>query len=296
MAANVVNDSLIYQREFWESDPDDTTPRRIILLENNYNNGDDDESFSPNDLKSRGHRTFVERGERAMVINKSRKSPGKEPPHAFDVATGKKEASILAAQTGCDEDQMVGIVHKNLSFPTSYMAVLDSPHVEGKKIRFADIVATDMEATFTLQDLHWREPSLETSDIDERENDCQWIESSLETVSHDDDDNDDDDESSTRSEESEEEKARIHQQLLFAVSGAGFVAFLAWGGRKLLDLFKKRVEDEEDDRAGGGYWANNQIEEHLEIQDAVKGRIKDAVKGMFTRSAAPGAVNGTLNG
>ena len=144
-----------------------------------------------------------------------------------------------------------------------------------KKIRFADIIATDMEATLTQQD-------------------HLWMESSLETVSH--DDCDEDDESSTRSEESEDENTRIHQQLWYAVSGAGFVALLVWGGRKLLDLFKKRVDEEEDDRVGGGYWANNHIEEHLEIQDAVKGRIKDAIRGMFARSAAPGAVNGTLNG
>jgi hypothetical protein len=144
-----------------------------------------------------------------------------------------------------------------------------------KTIRFADIIATDIEATLTLQD-------------------CHWMESSLDTASHDHDDAED--ASSTRSEESEEENTRIQQQLLYAVSGAGFVAFLVWGGRKLLDLFKKRVEDEEDDRAGGGYWGSNPLEEHLDIQDAVKGRIKDAIKGMFATSAAPGAVNGTLNG
>jgi len=156
------------------------------------------------------------------------------------------------------------------------LSLLESSQTEiTKKIRFADIIATDMEATLTLQD-------------------CHWMESSLETASH--HDADDEDESSTRSEESEEENTRIQQQVLYAVSGAGFVAFLVWGGRKLRSLFKKRAEDEEDDRVGGGYWGSHPIEDHLEIQVAVRGRIKDAINGMFVRSAAPGTVNGTLNG
>jgi hypothetical protein len=145
--------------------------------------------------------------------------------------------------------------------------------MEGKTIRFADIIATDMEAS-SAQHLHhncWIEPSL------------------VETAEE-----DDEEEASIRSEESEDDRTRIYQQLLYALSGAGFVVFLVWGGKKIRDLFKKRVEEEEDDRAGGGFWGNNPIEEHLQITDTVKGKIKDAVQGMFTSTSSPGAVGGTL--
>ena len=241
----------------------------MIPMDDDNNN---EESFSPNDLvvsrggTSWGYDSFMERGEGPLAMNTSRDSLGHDPTtRAFQDATGR-EGSIRV-------DPVVGVVHKNTAFHSKYSEPIEPSQGEGKTIRFADIIATDMD------------------EMDETlPQDCQWQESSLVETS--DDDDQANDESSTRSDGSEHENKRIRQQLLYAVSGAGFMAFLVWGGKKVIDIFQKRVEEEEEDRVGGAdVWGNNPIAEHLQIKDTAKGFFVN----QGNKTSAPSTVGGTLN-
>jgi len=188
-----------------------------------------------------------------------------------------------------DIDNHIGVLHEALPF-SSPCDHVPASYMKDKKIRFADIIATEMEATS-------RTPPHGHFDVsfsnDERDNSKSLTllellehEETLETT--DGVDEDEEDVSSQISEESVKERTRMRRQLWYAVSGAGVLALLGWSGSKILQLFKNRVDDEDDDRvAGGDVWGNNPIGDHLQIKEAAKGMfVKQGNKSSPSHSAS----------
>ena len=174
--------------------------------------------------------------------------------------------------------------------------------MQGKKIRFAKIIATDMETT------SWLPPHgyLDVPFVSEPRDNITSItsldlfgqEEAHELSDHVVDE--DEDGSSQMSEESEDEDTRIRRQLWYAVSGAGAVALLGWTGKKILQLVHRRVEEEEDDRvAGGDVWGSNPMSDHLQLKEAAKGMFLDQGNKSSPSHAASGlcvaAESGSLN-
>ena len=169
-----------------------------------------------------------------------------------------------------DKNDVSDVVFPNVvQFSSSYDNDL-SNSIRDKKVRFADAIAADMEAASWLTPHgHWDVPSAsEQRDctnclavVDMLEQETTWVDQG-------------EDVSSQISEESVNEDTRMRRQLWYAVSGAGVMTLLGWTVGKILQLFQKRVDEEDDDRVGGGdMWGNNPIADQLQIKEAAKGMI-----------------------
>ena len=273
---------------------DDNTRRTMTSAES-----DDDGSFvgyKSQDLACPGkaswaHDSSIERGAEPKAMNTSIATMGHSPNtfrqwNGIHTVQGTMQ-SVIEQQE--DLDNLCDLFHDALPFPTSYD--LEPSDMTGKKIRFSDIIATDMEA------ISWLRPhsSLDVPFASEQADSSNSFssidpigqETTLETA---DEVDQDEDASSQKSEESEDEDTRIRQQLWYAVSGAGVVALLGWTSKKILQMFHRRVEEEEDDRVAGGgdVWGANPISEHLQI--------KEVAKGMFVNQGNKGSPSHTVSG
>ena len=173
-----------------------------------------------------------------------------------------------------DHDVSDNTQHSALSlFPSSCLPEPSEVMAE-KTIRFAEVIATDMES---IPPDSSREIPLASSQ--------QGEVSTMPNSSA-------DDSACDTSKIMGDEDRIIRQHLYDAVSRAAVRDALGWTARKVLQLFHKRVDEEEDDRVGGGdLWGNNPIGDQLQIKDIAKGMfVNDENKG-----SKDGAAVGVLN-
>ena len=222
-----------------------------------------------NDKASWENDSFLERGENPNATSPTRVD---RDPNCIqnDIFLDEKESTqLLNRRDTCNDSEDF---HEAL--PLSSPCDHEPSFGTDKKIRFADIIATDMEATSGTPPQGHFAVLFSSEERDNRESltllDLLEQDATLETT--DGVDEDEDDVSFQMSEESVNERTRIRQQLWYAVSGAGVMALLGWTGSKILQLFQKRVDEEDDDRvAGGDMWGNSPIGDHLQIKETATG-------------------------
>jgi len=232
----------------------------------------------------------IEHGAETTAMNTTMTMMG-HYPHAFlpkdDIHTMERSMELLAEPQG-DINDVDEVFHDALPFPSSYDH--EPSDIPGKKIRFAKIIATDMETTsWLLPHGHLDVPF--ASEPRESTNSMTSLDLHGQETTHEasDEDDQDEDASSQMSEESEDENTRIRRQLWYAVSGAGVVALLGWTAQKILQRVHRRVDEDEDDRvAGGDVWGNNPISDHLQL--------KEIAKGMFTNQGNKGSPSPAVSG
>jgi len=162
-------------------------------------------------------------------------------------------------------------------FPSPYL-LEPSEVMASKTIRFAEVIATDMESTPPDSS---RDIPLTSSQQDD-----------VSTIPNSGPDDSDCDKSKIMCVQSGDEDTIIRQHLYDAFGRAAVRDALGWTARKVLRLFHQRVEEEEEDRVGGGdLWGNNPIGDQLQIKDFAKGMfVKDENK-----ESKEGAVVGAIS-
>jgi hypothetical protein len=184
-------------------------------------------------------------------------------------AEQEHEASQPGSQPGGPVDDLE-------IFEDATSALRQPSRTPGRTVRFAGIIATDIETPPSSPDhrdiIDMMES--ESSFVDEQPNSTkrwnsfdifeqerattfgnnsaflttqQSLEASLD-INHDLEDE------SRMSEEPENEQQKVRRQMLYAVGGAGAFALSGWAARKVLQIFSN--EDQDDHNVGGDAWGN----------------------------------------
>ena len=272
---------------------DDNLRRSSLTVSGPTNMGDDRFSgYVPTDISSPdnaswAHYSFIERGEDPNAMNMTIMD---HSAHVRDGVSMVEEGSTqLSTESQGDMHGVDEVFHDTLPFPSSYHH--EEPlDIQGKKIRFANIIATDMETTLWLPPHGYLDAPFASERSDSMNGvtslDLLGQEPTLETSDHVVDQ--DEDGSSQMSEESEDEETMIRERFLYAVSGAGAVALLGWTWRKILQLVHRRVQEEEDDHVvGGNVWGDNPMSDHIQL--------KEVAKGMFANQGNKSSPSDSLN-
>jgi hypothetical protein len=191
---------------------------------------------------------------------------------ADDVVPGFTNNRDAMTSSRGNHDQSMGLSILEGSHLTS--ALRQPSRTPGKTIRFAGIIATDMEAPSSTPDHRDIIDMMESSFVDEQPNSTKrWnsfdiyeqeratpfgnnsaplasqpsFEASLDI-------NNDFEDESRMSEEPEDEQQTVSRQMLYAVGGAGAFALLGWAARKVLQMFAN--EEQDDHNVGGDAWGN----------------------------------------
>jgi hypothetical protein len=259
-----------------EGEQDDTYKSRMTTLANTVDGGY--VGRAAKDAASWVLDSAIERGEGQPLMNRNKTLPGKDA-QVFQEDPNDEEESMQRhhGQGETEHETRAAQGSRHLLFPVTY---IDSSAIAGKRIRFADIIATDMDTT-SSSSYHLssfaRERTVHVIDNDSEETNFSNVVSFC----------DDHDEESSQM----KEKLMDDHRLLSTTRVAGMLTVFGWAGHRILELFHRRVQqqkDEDEGVAGGDVWGDNPVIEHFQI--------KDVAKGLFTKHGNHGTTAGTASG